>query len=232
METERIKPTKPANFISDIAAWMVWSAAAGGLAAYGGGRIWLEFFYANLRLLLPFALLVAGLVALGVMLWRSRMYDELLFHVEIRRQIDQVPPALNPEEQIAIRPEVITNDGKTRLLGSSIFDQFTLARWKAIAQAVANETVLNSSVARTIKHGNSAAFPNCAANWASVYSPELRRLGFLDKDEHITPLLRQFLAAVCNPQQTTTTTTPTTAPTTAWASTPPLKGAVYIRRRY
>lgn len=210
METERIKPTKQASFISDIAAWMLWGGAAGGLSAYGGGRIWLEFTYVDLRLLLPFSLMVAGLVSLVVMLWRSRMYDEMLFHVEIRR-VEPPETPRTPEDTIVVRPEVVSNNGKMRLLGSAIFDDFTLSRWKAIAQAVEAGMTLNSSLARTIKAGNNAAFPNCAANWTSLYSPELQRLGFLDGDERVTPLFRQFLDVVCNARQTTTTTT---APTT------------------
>lgn len=207
MEIEEVKPTKNASFVTDVAAWMLFGGGAGYLTAYGGSAIWFEYFGISARLITHFSLLIAGLISLLVMALRSSTYNQLLFTTRTRRELE-LP--LEPEQ--VIQPHIVQNNGRHHLFGNTeVFKGFTASRWLSLSYAVRAGDILNSARARTLNYGDGSLFPNCAAKWSGVYSPELKRLGFLDADERVTPLLHHFVEDLKDTvSQTTTTTTETT----------------------
>lgn len=230
MEIEEVKPTKDASFFMDVAAWMLFGGGAGYATAHGASTIWFEYFGISVRLVGSFSLLIAGVLSLLIMIFRSSTYDRLLFTTRIKRELEQVIP--EPEEPEAIiQPHVIENNGRHHLFGDmQAFRDFTASRWSALSYAVTPNDILNSAKARTLTYGNGSLFPNCTAKWSSVYSPELKRLGFLDADERVTPLLHQFVRDLKDTVSQTTTTTTATTEGNRWemrVNTP----APYLRKR-
>lgn len=229
MEIEEVKPTKGASFLTDVAAWMLFGGGAGYATAHGAATIWFEYFGISIRLVTSFSLLIAGIMSLLIMIFRSSTYDRLLFTTRIRRELE--PTVSEPEEpEPVIQPHIIENKGRHHILADTqIFRDFTASRWAALSYSVAPNEILNSAKARTLTYGNGSLFPNCTAKWSSVYSPELKRLGFLDADERVTPLLHQFVRDLKEAVSQTTTTTATTEGN-RWemrVSTP----APYLRKR-